>query len=70
MTHEKILSEYIEEAALAAEFDVSTRTIRRYRNLPNGLPHVRLGGRILYHVDAVRKWIKALERHPNRRIGA
>jgi hypothetical protein len=35
----KILEDYETEAEHAKRFDVDVRTLRRWRNLPNGLPY-------------------------------
>jgi len=35
--------------------------------LPDGLPHTRIGNRILIHIPTAREWLFARMRHPNRR---
>lgn len=64
----------IEERDLAKSWNkgkkISTRTLARYRNQPDGLPYIELGGSIYYKIDSVRKWIEARERHPNVRRAA
>lgn len=67
-----ILSDYVNIEALALELKCSTRTIARRVNEPNGLPFVRLGGRIYFSVLSVKRWIaeKETQRNPKtRRIG-
>lgn len=62
-----ILAGYVDRPTLANELRVAERTIARYENLPNGLPHTTLGGRKLYRVEAVMAWIAAREKRPNPR---
>jgi hypothetical protein len=66
-----VLAGYISLAELAADLGRSTRTIHRYLALPNGLPHVLLGNRLLFDPERVRAWIAARERvrNPTRRGG-
>jgi hypothetical protein len=65
-----ILQGYVDRATLATELNVSPRTIARYEALPGGLPSVVLGGRKLYRIDSVTKWVEARERRPNPRRAA
>jgi hypothetical protein len=46
MRTQDLLADCFTEDALAAEANISKRTIARYRNEPDGLPYFRLGGRI------------------------
>lgn len=64
-----ILAGYLTLAELAADLGRSTRTIHRYLALPNGMPHVLLGNRLLFDPERVRAWIAARERvrNPTRR---
>jgi hypothetical protein len=62
-----LLSGYLDREALAAELRVCGKTIARYEAQPNGLPSIKLGGRKLYRVDAVLRWLEARETRPNPR---
>jgi DNA-binding transcriptional MerR regulator len=54
------LSEYVTIDVLARELGVSTRTIRRWRTLRIGPPHLKCGPRrVLYKLDQVREWLDA-----------
>ena len=64
------LSGYLTKTALAKEFGVSTRTVDRWRNQPNGLPFTTAGATVLFNVVSVRKWLAKRERHPNKRRAA
>ncbi len=68
-TSHNLLGEYVSKDALAAELQCSERTINRMMNEPDGLPHVRLRGRVMFSVASVRRWIAAKEtqRNPIRR---
>jgi hypothetical protein len=52
---------------LADSMGVTEKTIWRYTNEPNGLPHLKLGGRIYIRTEAALKWIAAKEKKPNPR---
>ena len=60
-----ILENFVTRAALAADLNVSERTIWRYENLPNGLPSVLIGGRKLYRRESVLAWLAKRERTRN-----
>lgn len=64
-----ILHDYVSIEALALELKCSTRTIARRVNEPNGLPFVRIGGRIYFSVPSVKRWIaeKETQRNPKAR---
>ncbi|WP_420801302.1 helix-turn-helix domain-containing protein [Pinisolibacter aquiterrae] len=55
------------EKEIAAELGVSSRTVKRWRAMPDGLPFIALGGRIFYRRSSVRSWIEGRECFPNRR---
>lgn len=62
-----LLDGYLSRDKLCEELGVTARTIRRYQSQPDGLPSTLVGGRKLYRIEAVRKWLAAQERHPNPR---
>lgn len=66
----KILDEYLNRDQLAAELNVTPRTIIRWQDMPDGLPHVQLGGRILYRIASIKTWLESRERSPNKRRAA
>ena len=69
MTTHRLLEEYISRSELATALAVVPRTLARYEALPNGLPSVMIGGRKLYRLESVRRWIEGREQHPNARRG-
>ncbi len=51
--------ELIDDEELCSRLRVDRRTTWRWRTRKRSpLPHVRLGGRILYDLDAVERWIR------------
>ena len=52
----KILS----EQELAKYLDISKWTVRQWR-LSGGLPHIQVGRRIFYRVEAVEHWMEKME---------
>jgi helix-turn-helix protein len=56
-TEDPLLAEH--EAA--AELNRSPRTLRRWRNLREAAPHVKLGREIYYRRSALRAWLIARE---------
>ena len=59
MTIIDLLNEYVDRPSLAEGLHISQRTVARYEK--RGLPSVMIGGRKLYHLEAVAKWLKARE---------
>ncbi|MDR6589528.1 helix-turn-helix domain-containing protein [Agrobacterium tumefaciens] len=62
-----ILNGYISRDQLAEQLNVTTRTLWRWQNQPDGLPYTRIGNQLYYNVDSIRKWIEARETKPNPR---
>jgi hypothetical protein len=55
---ERILAGYLGEEELAAEFQVSVQTLRRWRRQRTGPPFTRVGAAVLYPVDLGRQWLR------------
>jgi len=58
---------WIDREELAADLDVTTRTITNWTCQADGIPHVRLGATTRYRAGSVKKWLLARERFPNKR---
>ncbi|TAU80472.1 hypothetical protein ELI41_29645 (plasmid) [Rhizobium leguminosarum] len=67
MTTLNILEDYVDRDTLAERLRLSTRTIWRYENLPDGLPSLTLGGRKYYRIATVQNWLAKRERQLNPR---
>lgn len=65
-----ILDGYLTIDRLAAEMNVSVRTIARYEREPDGLPSTMIGGRKYYRIASVQAWLTKRERRPNPRRAA
>jgi hypothetical protein len=53
----KLLDEFLEIEPFAADVNRSTRTIRRWIDMPGGLPYTTVGNRILIHIPTARNWL-------------
>lgn len=62
-----ILEGYLSREQLAAELNVTTRTLWRWQNEADGLPYTRIGNQLYYRIESVRNWIAARETKPNPR---
>jgi hypothetical protein len=57
-----LLEGHTDREGLAKYFDVTTRTIMRWEKLgEGGLPRIELGGRIIYNIESVKRWIAKRE---------
>lgn len=56
------LNGFIDEDEYARIRGVTRRTCQRDRQLRRAPPHIQLGRRVLYRVDAVREWLVKNER--------
>jgi phage terminase Nu1 subunit (DNA packaging protein) len=57
-----LLEGHTDRAGLAEIFDVTTRTICRWEKLEDGgLPRIILGGRVIYNIESVKRWIAKRE---------
>jgi phage terminase Nu1 subunit (DNA packaging protein) len=66
----KLLDKYLTRDQLAAELNVTPRTICRWQEMPDGIPHVQVGGRIYYRAASIKAWLESRERSPNKRRAA
>jgi predicted site-specific integrase-resolvase len=56
-----LLADYLSETELARILGRTQRTLLRWRSIGKAPPYTRVGGRILYRIEAVRKWLEARE---------
>ena len=56
---------YVHRDVFAAREGVSPRTVSRYCNEPDGLPHMLFGGRLYIPEDEGRAWIRNRVKRPN-----
>ena len=59
MSLKEITKNYTDRVSLAEALKISPRTVSRYEK--QGLPCLMIGGRKLYHMDAITKWLKERE---------
>lgn len=62
--------ELIPDEELAAQWQTTTRTLRRYDNEADGLPFVIVSGRKWRPVRLCQKWLAARIKRPNPRRAA
>jgi hypothetical protein len=60
-----ILSDYVAEADLAKELNVTVRTLARWRALRIGPDPTKIGRRVYYSPEARARWLQSRE-HPAR----
>lgn len=65
MTAMALLDDYLTREQLAQELKATVRTIMRWENMPDGLPRVNVGGKILYRKSSVAAWLERRERQRN-----
>jgi helix-turn-helix protein len=57
-----LLDGFLTEEQAARELRRNSRTLRRWRDLREGPPWVRLGRQVLYRREAVRAWLLSREK--------
>jgi hypothetical protein len=66
-----LLGDYFAENELAAELDVTVRTVQRWRADREGPPATFIGSRPVYNKASARAWLKSRERNArSRRLAA
>ena len=60
MTLNDLLNDYTDRPTLAGALGICERTVARYEKA--GLPSLMIGGRKLYHIEAVAKFLKSREK--------
>lgn len=60
-----VLDGYVTRDELARELRVHPRTVARYSTQADGLPHLVLGGRVLYRTADVRAFLDRRVKTPN-----
>ena len=63
--HTPLLADFADVTETAAELGVSVRTVHRYIDQPDGLPHLYLGGKLRFHRPTVKEWLMSRMRRPN-----
>jgi hypothetical protein len=58
MSNKRFLADYLSEAELAAEFEKSEKTLRRWRRQRRGPPYVQGPGGVLYPIAEGRQWLR------------
>ena len=56
-----LLDDYLTPAECAAELDINPRTLERWHRLREGPPRTRLGRKIIYHRESLRRWLRSCE---------
>jgi hypothetical protein len=59
------LEGYLDLAPFAKKVKRHPRSVRRWTREPDGLPFVKLGNRVLIHVDTAKAWIFSRMQKPN-----
>ena len=62
-----LLDDFLPEDQTARELGRCPRTLKRWRNLREGPPFIRIGRQIFYRRDAVREWLVSREEAAGRR---
>jgi hypothetical protein len=62
-----LLDDYLDLEPFARQLNRHPRTVRRWLSEPGGLPHTRIGNRILIHIPTAKAWIFSRMRKPNPR---
>jgi len=65
-----LLDGYIDVEPFAKKVNRCPRTVRRWTQEPDGLPYVKIGSRVLIHVETAKAWIFGRMRKPNARRSA
>jgi hypothetical protein len=56
-----LLKDFFSESTLAAELDVTIRTLRRWRRERTGPSVTHIGRKRMYRIDAVERWLASRE---------
>ena len=62
----QLLDGYVSEREAAPELKKCQRTMQRWRRQGIGPPWTKIGNRIYYRVDAVKRWLREQEVEPPR----
>jgi hypothetical protein len=65
MSKDDLLEGYLDIEPFAEQVDRHPRSVRRWTQEPDGLPFVKIGSRVLIHVDTAKAWIFSRMRKPN-----
>jgi hypothetical protein len=65
-----VMADYVDRPGLAALWHITPKTLQRYEAEPDGLPSLKLGGRVYYRLSSAMAWLAARERRPNARRAA
>jgi hypothetical protein len=65
MQTQSLLNEYLSPAQLAAELDICTKTLDRWRAFGSGPPVTKIGRKSYYSRASVTAWLQAREQQNN-----
>jgi hypothetical protein len=60
-----ILAGFVPEDEFATANQIHARTVKRYRDQPDGLPYLIWGNRVYIPTEAAREWLLKRVRRPN-----
>jgi hypothetical protein len=66
---EGFLDDYADVEPVAKVLNRHPRTLHRWMGEPDGLPHVKIGKRVLIHIPTARQWMLSRIKRPNPRRG-
>ena len=69
-TLDQVFDGYVTEQEYAYQRGVTVRTCQRDRALRQAPPHVIIGSKVYYRVDAIRDWLIKIERQQDRQPSA
>jgi hypothetical protein len=67
MSNDDLLEGYLDIAPFAEQVRRHPRSVRRWTQEPDGLPFVKIGSRVLIHVESAKAWIFSRMQRPNPR---
>lgn len=63
-----LLDDYLSESEFCRELQIDTRTAKRWHSEGRGPAITKIGRRVFYHKDTIKKWLASLElRQPSGR---
>ena len=65
-----LLDGYLDRQATALELRIKVRTLSKWTHMPDGIPHVKFGNRVMYPIAEVRQWVADKITRPNPRRSA
>lgn len=61
----QFLEDYMTREQIARELGMAPRSLTRWQSMPDGIPFIKVGGKVFFRKSSVLAWLEARETRKN-----